>query len=1325
MTTALQNWYRAAVIASFGAALIVGIGWLSELWWIGSSSDSAFRKVERHVQDVFTERAASLKETTQTLAAHPEVSAAISGNRNTLRELFDVTRPVVASRLENDLAITVYDVDATAKAWAGRPSEIPRERILAERTFFVAPGPLGLRLVYIEPVVAKHISEESPSSGQHLGSVAGEWLLSPTPGLAADTTDTFHPGSPIAPVTLRPIYEGGGALPEPLTFLLRAPTGQMLLEAQVSVTDLRYTRIAWRRAVLNTTLAFVALVLLLAALPELARVPHRANQRQVFESTAVAMSAVLLASGLLWAASTPTPGRWALFSVTAYTSVRVPTVLRSPADLLVLATLMAGVTLTLSRLVQLARLAWRHRRWPVDLPGTTSFVLVRLGAGAALAIILVAFHLVLADIVEGASVDVLHTSIHPWDSARLGLLIALLALAGTAMWTGVTVLLAAQVRWRDHPRTIPSTVVAWSAPGIVIAFAPNVAPTPYLVLLGGSVAAALAVRRARPWFRHASQAGRMVAIFAAFLLPALLVYPSLVHGGLQSKRRFVESQYGQQAVGLPAELLDNLTQALGEIDDFAELTHLTAGPSPPVAGRPDTDRAFLIWRQTELARRRLTSALEFYRPDGALVSRFALNLPEYSTTAQRWQGTGCDWDIFGEAARFGSQERNILHAERALCAPSVQHTSDIVQPGILGVLVVHVALDYQALSFISSQSPYFEFLRPTPIPPQEGHAGQNVELVIYGWGLSQIFSSGQRAWPIDDALFDRIYLSREPFWTIRSMSDRDYEVYFLNNRAGIYALGYPVSTAFDHLVRLAETTALVGLVFLISLGTLAFGLPITPNRHRFGRALLREIRTSFYRRLFLAFVAGAVIPVLALALVIRNYFTAQLRTEVEAGAARTAAVAQRVIEESFRLQQAAEEPVAGINPAAGINDDLLLRISQLIDQHVNIFEGSQLVATSERDLFTSGLLPTRTPAAVYNAIALEQLPSFVADDAIGSLSYLVAATPIRAAGQGAILTMPLASRQQEIERQIDDLDRSILLVVTLFILLGAGGGFYMAERIADPVKRLTLATKRIARGDFDAQVAARSSDELERLVSAFNRMAEDLKDQRRQLERTHRLEAWAEMARQVAHEIKNPLTPVQLSAEHLLRVHADHGEPLTPVLQSCVESILKQVRILRQISAEFSSYASSPRVQTEPTLLDELVAGVLKPYLVGLEGRVRIIINIPDSLPRLNLDQNLVARALTNIVENALHAMPDTGSLELCARQTETFVQLDVRDTGVGLDEATRARIFEPYFSTRAAGTGLGMAIAKRNIELNNGTITVESKRGHGTIVALTFPLTS
>ena len=244
-------------------------------------------------------------------------------------------------------------------------------------------------------------------------------------------------------------------------------------------------------------------------------------------------------------------------------------------------------------------------------------------------------------------------------------------------------------------------------------------------------------------------------------------------------------------------------------------------------------------------------------------------------------------------------------------------------------------------------------------------------------------------------------------------------------------------------------------------------------------------------------------------------------------------------------------------------------------------------------------------------------------------------------------------------------------------------------------------------------VVTRSADELERLVSAFNRMGEDLKEQRRRLERTHRLEAWAEMARQVAHEIKNPLTPVQLSAEHLLRVHRDRGEPLGSVLQSCVDSILKQVRILRHISSEFSSYASSPRVERAPTALVDLVNDVLDSYRAGVEDRIHLTVDIPSTLPLLMLDRTLVGRrALTNVIENALHAMPADGRLTLSAVARDAKVELIVEDTGVGLDEATLARIFEPYFSTRVTGTGLGMANAKRNVELNTGTIEVRSQKG-------------
>ncbi len=462
---------------------------------------------------------------------------------------------------------------------------------------------------------------------------------------------------------------------------------------------------------------------------------------------------------------------------------------------------------------------------------------------------------------------------------------------------------------------------------------------------------------------------------------------------------------------------------------------------------------------------------------------------------------------------------------------------------------------------------------------------------------------------------------------------------------------------------------------------------------------------------------ASIIPVLTLALVIRAYFAGLLRADVEAEAARSASVAQRVIEETQALPQRGGE---SLPPAS---DDVLIWISQVIDQDVNIFAGPDLLATSERDLFASGLLPTRTPADVYRAIVVERLPSFVAEDRISTLPYMIAAAPVRAGGRDAILTVPLANQQREIEREVDEIDRGIHLAALFFILVGAAIGLSMAERIADPVRRLTRATRRIASGDFDARIAVRSADELRRLVDAFNSMAGELKAQRTQLERTHRLEAWAEMARQVAHEIKNPLTPIQLSAEHLRRVHADRGEPMGAVLDSCVTSILGQVRLLRQISSEFSNFASSPVARPAAADLPELVAEVVDPYRTGLADRVLIDNQVAPPLPTVLIDRVLIGRALVNIIENALHAMPSRGSITLTAAATADAVVLRVRDTGVGMDEEALTRVFEPYFSTKATGTGLGLPIARRNVELSGGRIDVESAKGQGTTVIVTLPI--
>ena len=227
----------------------------------------------------------------------------------------------------------------------------------------------------------------------------------------------------------------------------------------------------------------------------------------------------------------------------------------------------------------------------------------------------------------------------------------------------------------------------------------------------------------------------------------------------------------------------------------------------------------------------------------------------------------------------------------------------------------------------------------------------------------------------------------------------------------------------------------------------------------------------------------------------------------------------------------------------------------------------------------------------------------------------------------------------------------------------------MAERISDPVNRLTRATRRIARGDLDARIVARSSDELRRLVDDFNSMAGELQRQRRELERTHRIEAWAEMARQVAHDIKNPLTPIQLTAEHLRRVHADRGEPLTPVLQECVNTILTQVRLLRQIASEFSSFASSPTARPTTVAARDLFAGDRS----NRTGRAcrngsTSTSTCPAPCPRSTSIGRLMTRALTNSDREraARHARPRDAHGIVPAPARDARAVIRVADTGAG-----------------------------------------------------------
>ncbi len=224
-----------------------------------------------------------------------------------------------------------------------------------------------------------------------------------------------------------------------------------------------------------------------------------------------------------------------------------------------------------------------------------------------------------------------------------------------------------------------------------------------------------------------------------------------------------------------------------------------------------------------------------------------------------------------------------------------------------------------------------------------------------------------------------------------------------------------------------------------------------------------------------------------------------------------------------------------------------------------------------------------------------------------------------------------------------------------------------------------------------------------------------------ELMRSNQLAAWAEMARAIAHEVKNPLTPILLSAEHLERILRDRGILPAPEIQACLETIVKQVRALREISAEFSAYAKLPTLEPRPTDPAEFLREALAPYRAAHPPGIEIE-ETYEPTPRVPIDPRVLSRAILNLVENALQAMPDGGRLRVGVRPVEKGASLFVADTGPGLDPAIRARLFEPYFSTKSSGTGLGLAIARRAVEAHGGRIEVESVRGGGTTFRIVLP---
>jgi signal transduction histidine kinase len=303
---------------------------------------------------------------------------------------------------------------------------------------------------------------------------------------------------------------------------------------------------------------------------------------------------------------------------------------------------------------------------------------------------------------------------------------------------------------------------------------------------------------------------------------------------------------------------------------------------------------------------------------------------------------------------------------------------------------------------------------------------------------------------------------------------------------------------------------------------------------------------------------------------------------------------------------------------------------------------------------------------------------------------------------------------------------TVLLAFLGALLAGALGaalsGRLLASRITRPVEALREAAARVAGGDLGARVQPVGSGELRELVLAFNAMTEELASGRARLAQAERVAAWREVARRLAHEIKNPLTPIAMSVETLRDAHAAGRKDFAEIFDEGTQAIGEEVRRLKRIVEEFSRFARLPAPERTPVLPDELVGAVLALFPAAPAGIV-FRRELPPGLPPVWADRDQALQVLLNLVRNALDAMQGRGAVVLSGRAEGDEVALSVTDTGPGIAAEDLPHLFEPYFTRKEGGTGLGLAIAQRIAEEHGGRLEVTSAPGAGATFTLWLPV--
>ncbi len=415
---------------------------------------------------------------------------------------------------------------------------------------------------------------------------------------------------------------------------------------------------------------------------------------------------------------------------------------------------------------------------------------------------------------------------------------------------------------------------------------------------------------------------------------------------------------------------------------------------------------------------------------------------------------------------------------------------------------------------------------------------------------------------------------------------------------------------------------------------------------------------------------------------------------------------------------------------ANIDESMAVSLTEIandLEIDFNIYnESGELLFTSQPKIYELGLLRPIIDPSAYMQLVYYKIPQLIQTENIGKLGFVSAYQPIRNSKNLLLgfLHLPYFKKQSELRSELSSFLGTLINVYVLLFLFALGLAYFISARITYPLRLVQKSLSRVKLGRPVEQIAWQNQgDEIGQLVAEYNRMVEEIAKSAQALAKTEREMAWREMAKQVAHEIKNPLTPMRLSIQHLQRASKDKVANLEDVQERINTTLLQQIDTLSAIATAFSNFAQMPKPQNEVVDLQEIVESTI--VLYKQTENIEIFYDTKLTPPfYVYGDRDQLFRTFTNIVKNAIQAIPSKklGIIRIEVLEDGGNYIIAISDNGSGISDELKSKIFLPNFTTKSTGTGLGLAIVKNMVEGMSGNLWFDSHLNVGTTFFVKLP---